>query len=268
MGSRSIKFEKIFNARDMGGLRTVHGDTISPGLLLRSASLADATETDKRILQKQYHIVKIIDLRTETERKEKPDVIIPNADYQSNPIFDESMAGISHEKGLNEEQVLGSVPKLEYLYRQMVTNELCRKNLGEAVRNVMEHDFSKGGVLWHCTEGKDQCGLLSAVLLSALGIEYGTIMEDYMLTNEINKVKVEKYYQMILLAGKTETEAEKIRDIFLAKEEYLNEVFLAIHEQYRDIDTFLCDGLNIPHNLIEKFQKSVLLKNSGLYVEQ
>ena len=54
----------------------------------------------------------------------------------------------------------------------------------------------------------------------------------------------------------------------MAKEEYLNEVFLAIHEQYRDIDTFLCDGLNIPHNLIEKFQKSVLLKNSGLYVEQ
>ena len=54
----------------------------------------------------------------------------------------------------------------------------------------------------------------------------------------------------------------------MAKEEYLNEVFLAIHEQYRDIDTFLCHGLNIPHNLIEKFQKSVLLKNSGLYVEQ
>ena len=81
----------------------------------------------------------------------------------------------------------------------------------------MEHDFSKGGVLWHCTEGKDRCGLLSAVLLSALGIEYGTIMEDYMLTNEINKVKVEKYYQMILLAGKTETETKRYGIFFWQK---------------------------------------------------
>ena len=54
--------------------------------------LADATEVDKQVLQKQYHIAKIIDLRTETERKEKPDVFIPNAEYQFIPIFDESMA--------------------------------------------------------------------------------------------------------------------------------------------------------------------------------
>ena len=44
--------------------------------------LADATEVDKQVLQKQYHIAKIVDLRTEMERKEKPDVFIPNAEYQ------------------------------------------------------------------------------------------------------------------------------------------------------------------------------------------
>ena len=98
MSSRKIKFEKILNARDMGGLLNVYGDTISSRLLLRSANLADATEVDKQVLQKQYHIAKIVDLRTEMERKEKPDVFIPNAEYQFIPIFDESMAGISHEK--------------------------------------------------------------------------------------------------------------------------------------------------------------------------
>ena len=50
----------------------------------------------------------------------------------------------------------------------------------------MEHDFSKGCVLWHCTEGKDRCGLLSAVLLLALGVERSTILEDYLLTNHVN----------------------------------------------------------------------------------
>ena len=153
MSNRKIKFEKIWNARDMGGLLNVHGDMISSGLLLRSANLADATEKDKRTLQEQYHIAKIVDLRTEMERKEKPDVF--------------SMAGISHEKSLNKEQILAVIPKLGFLYGQMVTNESCRQNLGMAARSVMEHDFSKGSVLWHCTEGKDRCGLLTAVLLLA-----------------------------------------------------------------------------------------------------
>ena len=170
------------------------------------------------------------------------------------------MAGISHEKSLNEEQILSAIPKLGFLYRQIVTSDFCRENLGKAARCVMEHDFSKGSVLWHCTEGKDRCGLLTAVLLLALGVEKGTIMEDYMLTNEINEGKAEKYYEMMLLAGKTEMEAATIRDIFLAKEEYLNAAFGAIQEQYKNTDTFLCEGLNISRKLIEKFQKSVLLE--------
>ena len=121
MSSRKIKFEKILNARDMGGLLNVYGDTISSRLLLRSANLTDATEVDKQVLQKQYHIAKIVDLRTEME-------------------------------------------------------------------------------------------------------------------------------------------AATIRDIFLAKEEYLNAAFGDIQEQYKNTDTFLCEGLNISRKLIEKFQKIVLLE--------
>lgn len=258
MKNRSIAFEKIGNARDLGGLKTAGGYVISCGLLLRSAHLADATEEDKRILQEQYHIAKVIDLRTETERKEKTDVFLPDVDYLSIPIFDESVVGISHEKSLSKEQILAAVPKMGPLYCQMVTKESCRQNLGKAAKCVMEHDFSKGSVLWHCTEGKDRCGLLSAVLLSALGVERHIIMEDYMLTNNVNREKAERYYQMMLLTGKTETEANVIRDIFLAKEEYLKEAFAAIEKQYRNMDTFLQDGLNLSKELIERFRRSVL----------
>lgn len=258
MNNRSISFEKIFNARDMGKLQTAQGRIISSGLLIRSANLADATEADKKVLREQYHIAKIIDLRTETERNENPDVNIPDTTYIAIPIFDESTAGISHEKSLNSEQLLAAVPNMGQLYRKMVTDGSCRENLGKAARCVMEHDFSKGSVLWHCTEGKDRCGLLSAILLSALGVERSTIIEDYMLTNNVNKVKSEMFYQMMIAAGKTEAEAAAIRDIFLAKEEYINEAFSAIDEHYKNINAFLTDGLNIPQQLIDIFQKNVL----------
>lgn len=154
MKDRIIRFEGIFNARDMGGLQTIQGDMISSRCLIRSANLSDATEMDKKILKEEYHITKVIDLRTGMERSEKPDAALQEVEYLPIPIFDESIAGISHEKSLNKEQILSILPKMEHLYRQMITDESCRKRLGKAASCVMEHDFSKGSILWHCTEEK------------------------------------------------------------------------------------------------------------------
>lgn len=124
----------------------------------------------------------------------------------------------------------------------------------------MEHDFAKGSVLWHCTEGKDRCGLLSAVLLLALGVERRIIMEDYMLTNDVNKKKAQRYYQLMLASGNTEAEAASIRDIFPAKEEYLQGAMFAIDKQYANVDTFLRDGLGIPDELRDQFAGDILRK--------
>ncbi|MGN0487568.1 MAG: tyrosine-protein phosphatase [Acutalibacteraceae bacterium] len=258
MNDRSIAFEKIANARELGGLNTENGGIIASGLLIRSANLSEATETDKSILREKYRLAKIIDLRTDLERNERPDAPMADVEYLSIPVFDISVAGISHEKMNHYEEILSVIPKMGQLYGKMVSDSSCRENLGKAARCVMEHDFSKGSVLWHCTEGKDRCGLLSAVLLLALGAERSTIMEDYLLTNRVNAAKSEKYYQMMLSAGKTEREAEVVRDIFLAKEEYLDAAFSAMDAQYGNTDAFLRDGLHIPQKLIEQFQSSVL----------
>lgn len=71
--------------------------------------------------------------------------------------------------------------------------------------------------MWHCTEGKDRCGLLTAVLLLALYVDRRQIMEDYLVTNEVNEPKAEMYYQKILAAGRTKTEAVAVKICFLQK---------------------------------------------------
>ena len=78
---------------------------------------------------------------------------------------------------------------------------------------------------------------------------------------EVDKQVLQKQYHIAKIVDlRTEMEAATIRDIFLAKEEYLNTAFGAIQEQYKNTDTFLCEGLNISRKLIERFQKSVLLE--------
>lgn len=84
--------------------------------------------------------------------------------------------------------------------------------------------------------------------------DYGRLSADELR----ERGKSEQYYQMMLASGKTEAEAEMVRDVFLAKEEYLDAAFSAMDAQYENVDTFLRDGLHIPQNLIEHFQSSVL----------
>lgn len=258
MGGGIIYFEGIQNARDLGALRTTDGYAIRPGYLLRSANLAGATEADILSLREKWRLSKVIDLRTGTERRERPDAEVGPADYLPIPVFDEQVVGISHEKGAEASQIGAAVPSMERLYRMMVTEESCRRNLGRAAKCVMEHDFAQGSVLWHCTEGKDRCGLLTVALLLALHVDRRQIMEDYLLTNEVNVPKAERYYRQMLAAGKAEREAGAVRDAFLAKASYLDGAFSVMDQQYADTEDFLCEGLYIPQASIAKFRKTVL----------
>ena len=95
MNDRSISFEKIFNARDMGGLRMAQGRVISSGLLIHSAHLSDSTEADRNVLREKYRPSKIIDLRTDIERNEMPDKVMASVEHLPIPIFDNAAAGIS-----------------------------------------------------------------------------------------------------------------------------------------------------------------------------
>lgn len=258
MYNRKIDFEKIQNVRDMGSLETTEGRVIIPGLLIRSANLSNATASDKIKLEKECHLTKIIDLRASMEKQEKPDVKMDSVTYLSIPIFDESVMGISHEKDTHEKQKTMRIPEMEKLYCMMVTNEACRANLRKAIRTIMEHDFTTGSVLWHCTEGKDRCGLVSAILLAALNVDRETIMEDYLLTNEVNEAKAEMFYQRMIMAGKSEAEAEAVKNAFLAKASYLEAAFSVIDEQYSDMENYLKEGLGISEEIVSTFRENVL----------
>ncbi|MFQ9623831.1 MAG: tyrosine-protein phosphatase [Enterobacteriaceae bacterium] len=48
-----------------------------------------------------------------------------------------------------------------------------------------------GAALFHCTAGKDRTGWTAAMLLSIAGVDEGTIMENYLATNDYTRQRVE-----------------------------------------------------------------------------
>ena len=84
------------NARDLGGLPTMDGRTIRPGLLLRSGELAGITEPDAQALT-EYPLRTVVDFRTDLEREQKPDRVLPGVQYVHCPIVQQAAAGLTRE---------------------------------------------------------------------------------------------------------------------------------------------------------------------------
>ena len=210
----------IQNRRDLGGIRTKDGHEIRPGLLIRSAHLFQAEETDLE------GISAVIDLRTPGERQEAPDRTFRSR-YLPMPIFDDLLAGISHEAGTSEQLI----PDMAVLYGRMMVE--C------------------GAVLWHCTEGKDRCGITSALVLEALGVDRTLIMADYLKTNEINLPKAALIRQK-LADTHGAAFADSVYQAYIADERYLEAAWAAMGENY------IKTALGIPEDALSRFRAEIL----------
>ncbi len=257
MNDRNIEFERIRNCRDLGGIRTASGMTIKKGILLRSSKLSGASPADLIKLSRELRLKKIVDLRTSMEITEKPDKTVPGAKYVHIPIFDEVMGGISHEE-VTEKIESMFMSGMAELYSFLVSETPCRKNFARAVKTILAHEPSSGSILWHCTEGKDRCGLVTMLMLSILGVDRDVIMEDYLLTNEFNIKRAEQYYEMALQGGYDKETAYALKQSFLAKEEYLAAAFVAIDSKFEGTENYLEKGLGIEAEEMDLFRKNML----------
>ncbi|MCM1500619.1 MAG: tyrosine-protein phosphatase [Clostridium sp.] len=210
-----LQFEGIRNARDF----SEYGNR----LCIRAAHLHDMTDGDVEILRNTCHLQTVIDLRTGMEREEAPDRVVDGVCYYSIPLFDEAMIGISHEKNTDSMAGAGAVPDMAGLYRDIVTTDSSVEQIKKVMKIILASD-REGAVLWHCTEGKDRCGIISALYMMTLGADDEAIMRDYLKTNETAEKRAEMYYQKALEKSGNEILANKVRNAFLAKSEYMEPI--------------------------------------------
>lgn len=207
-----IKLQGIYNIRDFS--------EYGFGEYIRSAHLHDMTEADAMTLRIKYNLKTVIDLRTTVEREELPDRVMDGVTYLQVPLFDEARIGISHEK---RNQAGMALPNMPALYQSIVTDEVSVVQI-KKVLEVINDPKRTGAILWHCTEGKDRCGIISALFLLSKGVDRETVIRDYLKTNEIAESRAEQYYEMVLEKSRNTAMAERVRDVFLAKHEYLEPI--------------------------------------------
>ena len=205
------------------------------GLLFRSDVLYHLNHKEKALLR-DNNIKVIIDLRGKDEVEHLKDTNIKAIKFINLPLLPEKkedepspIVTIKHM----------TLPDMAYAYRQLVRRDI--KDSWSKIFNILL-DNNSGPVLFHCSAGKDRTGVVTAVILTALGIDKEIIYQDYLLTNE-----KPLYYKKMALEMDPESR-EIFLEYFQAKKEYLDAAFDEINKIYGSFDNFLLETCLIDNN--------------------
>ncbi|MBK8410940.1 MAG: tyrosine-protein phosphatase [Sandaracinaceae bacterium] len=168
------------NLRDLGGLTTQDGHVVRSGLVYRAGALSRLDPRTRAALD-DLRLHTIVDLRTPYERERYGTsytpagarlVLLPmdSGDLTKTLVpaikggrFDQVPLDVLSQ--INRALVRGAYPQLSVFLRLLATP-------------------SRRPLLFHCSHGKDRTGLAAALLLSALGVSWSTVLADYLRSND------------------------------------------------------------------------------------
>lgn len=261
----------IVNARDLGGYTTLDGRMIRYGLLIRAASLADATASDLRYLQ-GIPVAKVIDFRQDFELSGREDRIIEGAEYvripinsNGNAMDDEEALGIKKHKQFNVRKLImiaafnkKAQQVARDLYPNMVTLESCQKRFARFLRILVESP-DDGAVFFHCTQGKDRTGMASAYILAALGVDRETIIADFDATNAVYAKDVRRLSRRVRFWGGREDELSVVQAFIGANTGNFVKTLDLIDAQYGSMQNYLKGPLSLTDTDIEILRNRYLI---------
>ncbi|MBB2947190.1 protein-tyrosine phosphatase [Actinoplanes lutulentus] len=174
-----------YNSRDTGGIPLTAGSSTRAGVLYRSDALAGTTGNGVDTLAASP-IGTIVDFRSDLEKTGAPNRIGSAREFAvvELPLLQGSFTGMPSAAGLDEAAMRAAfarLPSLADIYVQMLGS--AAETFAEVARLVARpSDETHGGVLVHCTAGKDRTGVAVALLLDAAGADRGAVIADYVLS--------------------------------------------------------------------------------------
>lgn len=246
--TRRIAFEAIDNFRDFGDYAAGHR-RLKPGLLYRSASQSRATDDDLVKLG-GLGIRTIIDLRRLNEREREPsrrwegfaaqvienDIGQDSADEWATFIQSSDLTAASFRN-----YMLGYYRHLPHQKRHI---DLYRRYF----QALAQED---GPILVHCAAGKDRTGIICALTHHVAGVHDDDIREDYLLTNDPERLtkRLPQIREVVLESTGRTASDEALMVAMRVEAEYLDMAFKVMAEAHGSVDGYLDDVLGLDADL-------------------
>ena len=173
---RRLLWDACYNIRDLGGYSTKHKKQTRWRAFVRADNLARLSPDGKKALI-AYGVKTIIDLRSEYELDMDPPAF---ASFHGQNGFPQSMnLPILDENDKVGIEAINQTPSLTEMYSIII--DRYQENIAQIMRTFAK--ATNGTILFHCHSGRDRTGIIAAMLLSLVGVDYSTIAKDYTISN-------------------------------------------------------------------------------------
>jgi protein-tyrosine phosphatase len=238
---RLVALEGAVNFRDLGGYATDDGRRTRWRLLFRADGLGELSEADLSVFR-TLGIRTVIDLRSETELERG------RFDVDAHPVAFHHLPFIEQLPDAEEFDRRPGLLGSQY-------QEILR-DAGPQIVAAMEVLAGPDALpaVFHCTAGKDRTGVLSALLLSVLGVDEPTVVADYALSGE---AMLRLRAKLILKYPEGRETIENIDEVFSADPAQMELLLDHLRAEYGSAEAYLA-GLGARLDLVEALRGALL----------
>ena len=238
---RLIALDGAVNFRDLGGYATVDGRRTRWRVLFRADGLSELSQTDFSVMR-DLGIRTVVDLRSGHEvEQSRFDVDAHPVDFHHFPFIDQLP---DVEQWDRRPGLLGAQ------YKEML-DDAAPQIIGAL--EVLTAPDSRPAV-FHCTAGKDRTGLLSALVLSLLGVPEETVVADYALSGEaMERLRA----KLIVKYPDSKDTITDIDEVFSANPANMVELFAYLRERYGSVTEYAVT-VGVPDAVVARLREELL----------
>lgn len=238
MSTDSPTIDGVANFRSLAGLSTPDGRRVREGVLYRTESLANLSETGRQQLA-DLNVASMCDLRSAGEVARAP-IEWPDRTPYAIPVETLPDARVAGEDLIYR---IMADTETEFVREVLLGNARAMpRSFGNSMQGVFDALLDPDGVplLIGCVAGKDRTGYVTALVLYALGIEWDQIAADYLKSKE-HFTAERLYASMVAWLDERPEPMVTPEALHEASNDvrYLEASFDVIREEYGSVDEFL-----------------------------
>ena len=234
---RLIQLEGALNFRDLGGYSAGDGRTVRWERVYRSDALHELTDADLETLR-GLGLRAVYDLRRPIERERQPTVLPDDHGHRIvHLVVGDNPEGDSQPE-LIDQVLTGALPEADDSFMVDLYVKMLEAG-APAFGRLLTHLTDEEGLpaLFHCAAGKDRTGVAAALLLSVLGVDRETVLDDYELSTVYrSNSRIESLRPTLEAAG---VDVEKVRPFLSARRPVLAGALDHVDREYGGVTPYL-----------------------------
>ena len=261
---RHVALDGQPNFRDVGGYETTDGRIVKWGEVYRSGELPRLSDKDVAKLD-DMDIRTVVSFLTEKEIEARgPDRLPAGTVEVPLPMEAGNLGDLTDV--VRQARSTGDFSQVPPdinpdIHRRLMVE--AQEHYAALLREIS--DPASRPLVFHCSHGIHRTGTATAILLSALGVPWETVREDYLLSNTYRQEEIDHRLAQLrdLYAENNgispdDVDTTNMDAFYILQGAYIDAALEQAVEDYGSMEAFIREGLGLSDEEIEKLQEQLL----------